>query len=78
MTRQAVWIAVALAAAGVLSAVWFLSNFEQVPVTPGDVTIVRDAMRDVSLPTWSEACEKTAKGCTDDWKKTVGAAVGVK
>jgi TRAP-type C4-dicarboxylate transport system substrate-binding protein len=50
----------------------------EVPVTPADVTIVRDAMRDVSLPTWSEACEKTAKGCTDDWKKTVGAAVGVK
>ena len=49
-----------------------------VPVTPGDVTIVRDAMRDVSLPTWSEACEKTAKGCTDEWKKTVGAVVGVK
>jgi hypothetical protein len=47
-------------------------------VTPGDVATVRDAMRDVSLPTWSEACEKTAKGCTDDWKKTVGAAVGVK
>jgi hypothetical protein len=33
VTRQAVWIAIALAAAGVLSAVWFLNNFEQVPVT---------------------------------------------
>jgi TRAP-type transport system periplasmic protein len=50
----------------------------EVPVTPGDVAIVRDAMRDVSLPTWSEACEKTAKGCTDEWKKTVGAVVGIK
>ena len=49
-----------------------------VAVTPADVAIVRDAMRDVSLPTWSEACEKTAKGCTDEWKKTVGAVVGVK
>ena len=50
----------------------------EVPVTPADVATVRDAMRDVSLPTWSEACEKTAKGCTEEWKKTVGAAVGVK
>jgi hypothetical protein len=39
---------------------------------------VRDAMRDVSLPTWAEACEKTAPGCTAEWKKTVGAVVGVK
>ena len=50
----------------------------EVAVTPTDVAIVRDAMRDVSLPTWSEACEKTAKGCTDEWKKTVGAVVGIK
>jgi TRAP-type transport system periplasmic protein len=50
----------------------------QVPVTAGDVEIVRDAMRDISLPTWSETCEKTAPGCTAEWKKTVGAIVGVK
>jgi TRAP-type C4-dicarboxylate transport system substrate-binding protein len=50
----------------------------EVPVTAADVAAVRDAMRDVSLPTWSETCEKTAKGCTDEWKKTVGAVVGVK
>jgi TRAP-type C4-dicarboxylate transport system substrate-binding protein len=50
----------------------------EVPVTAADVALVRDAMRDVSLPTWSEACEKTAKGCTDEWKKTVGAVVGIK
>jgi TRAP-type transport system periplasmic protein len=49
-----------------------------VPVTPGDVQIVRDAMTAVSFPTWTEACEKSAKGCGDEWKKTVGAAVGVK
>ena len=53
-------------------------NLIAVPVTPADVTIVRDAMRDVSLPTWAEACEKTAPGCTAEWKKTVGAVVGVK
>ncbi|MES2976874.1 MAG: TRAP transporter substrate-binding protein [Pseudomonadota bacterium] len=49
-----------------------------VPVTPADVALVRDAMRTVSLPTWEETCEKTAKGCGAEWRKTVGAAVGIK
>jgi hypothetical protein len=40
--------------------------------------MVRDAMRDVSLPTWIETCEKTAPGCGADWRRTVGAVVGVK
>jgi TRAP-type C4-dicarboxylate transport system substrate-binding protein len=49
-----------------------------VPVTPADIALVRDAMREVSLPTWEETCEKTAPGCGAEWRKTVGAAVGVK
>jgi TRAP-type transport system periplasmic protein len=49
-----------------------------VPVTAGDIAMVRDAMRDVSLPTWIETCEKTAPGCGAQWRKTVGAVVGVK
>jgi TRAP-type transport system periplasmic protein len=53
-------------------------NLVSVPVTAGDVEIVRNAMRDVSLPTWTETCEKTAPGCAAEWKKTVGAVVGVK
>jgi len=49
-----------------------------VPVTPADVALVHDAMRTVSLPTWVETCEKTARGCGADWRRTVGAAVGFK
>ncbi|MDO6388384.1 TRAP transporter substrate-binding protein [Uliginosibacterium sp. 31-12] len=49
-----------------------------VPVTEADIDVVRDAVREVSLPTWTETCEKTAPGCTADWKKTVGPVVGIK
>ena len=49
-----------------------------VPVTPADITLVQNAMRDVSLPTWTETCEKTAPGCAAEWRKTVGAAIGMK
>lgn len=49
-----------------------------VPVTAADVATVQDAMRTVSLPTWEETCEKTAKGCGAEWRKTVGAAIGFK
>ncbi len=53
-------------------------NLVSVPVTAADVALVRDAMRDVSLPTWIETCEKTAPGCGAEWRRTVGAVVGVK
>ena len=49
-----------------------------VPVSPADVALVHDAMREVSLPTWIETCEKTAPGCGAEWRRTVGAAVGMK
>jgi TRAP-type C4-dicarboxylate transport system substrate-binding protein len=49
-----------------------------VPVTPADVAVVREAMTAVSFPTWTETCEKSAKGCGAEWKKTVGAVVGAK
>jgi len=49
-----------------------------VPVTAGDIALVQNAMRDVSLPTWTETCEKTAPGCAAEWRKTIGAAIGMK
>jgi len=49
-----------------------------VPVTPVDIEEVRDAVREVSLPTWEETCEKTAPGCGAEWRKTVGPVVGIK
>jgi TRAP-type transport system periplasmic protein len=49
-----------------------------VPVTAADIDIVRDAVKEVSLPTWEETCEKTAPGCGAEWRKTVGPVVGIK
>ncbi len=48
-----------------------------VPVTAADVTIVRNAVREVSLPAWAEACDKTNPGCSDGWKKLVGPVIGL-
>ena len=48
-----------------------------VPITPADVSIVRNAVREVSLPAWAEVCDKTNPGCSAEWKKVVGPVVGV-
>ncbi|HEX6138593.1 MAG TPA: TRAP transporter substrate-binding protein [Casimicrobiaceae bacterium] len=50
----------------------------EVPVTPSDLAIVRNAVRDVSLPVWAEICDKTNPGCSVEWKKAVGPIVGLK
>jgi len=49
-----------------------------VPVSPADVALVRSAVKDISLPAWSEVCDKANPGCTDKWKATVGPLVGIK
>ena len=48
-----------------------------VPITAADVAIVRNAVRDVSLPAWAEICDKTNPGCSAGWKKAVGPVAGV-
>jgi len=53
-------------------------NLVNVPVTPGDLEIVRNAVRDVSLPVWAEVCDKTNPACSANWKKLVGPIVGMK
>ena len=49
-----------------------------VPVSAADVALVRSAVKDISLPAWSEVCDKANPGCTDKWKATVGPLVGIK
>ena len=49
-----------------------------VPVTKGDLDIVRRAVRDISFPVWAEVCDKTNPGCSATWKKSVGPIVGMK
>lgn len=49
-----------------------------VPVTQGDLDIVKKAVRDISFPVWAEVCDKTNPGCSATWKKAVGPIVGIK
>lgn len=53
-------------------------NLVNVPITAGDLDIVRNAVRDVSFPVWAEVCDKTNPGCSATWKKLVGPVVGLK
>jgi TRAP-type C4-dicarboxylate transport system substrate-binding protein len=49
-----------------------------VPVTKADIDLVRNAVRDISLPAWAEVCDQSSPGCSQKWKATVGSAIGVK
>jgi TRAP-type transport system periplasmic protein len=49
-----------------------------VQVQPQDLALVESAVREISFPAWSEACDKVNPGCSDAWKKTVGPIVGLK
>ncbi len=49
-----------------------------VPVTRGDLDIVRKAVRDISFPAWADVCDKSNPGCSATWKKAVGPIVGMK
>lgn len=52
-------------------------NLINVPVKPEDIGILHKSVAKVSLPTWSEICDKSNQGCSDAWKKTVGKVIGV-
>ena len=49
-----------------------------VPVTAGDLDIVRKAVREISFPAWAEVCDKSNPTCSADWKKAVGPVIGMK
>jgi len=53
-------------------------NLVNVPVTQGDLDIVKKAVRDVSFPAWAEVCDKSNPGCSATWKKAVGPIIGMK
>jgi TRAP-type C4-dicarboxylate transport system substrate-binding protein len=53
-------------------------NLVNVPVTPGDLEIVKKAVQTVSFPGWAEVCDKSNPGCSATWKKAVGPIVGFK
>ena len=47
-----------------------------VPVTAGDLDIVKKSVRDLSFPAWAEVCDKSNPGCSAAWKKAVGPIIG--
>jgi TRAP-type C4-dicarboxylate transport system substrate-binding protein len=49
----------------------------EVPVNEGDLKLVRDAVKTVSFPAWSEVCDKSYPGCGALWKKLIGPIAGV-
>ncbi|HEU5296845.1 MAG TPA: TRAP transporter substrate-binding protein [Burkholderiaceae bacterium] len=51
---------------------------KEVPVKPSDQQMIRDALTTVSLPTWSEICDKSFDKCSATWKQVVGPVVGIK
>ncbi|MGQ9367847.1 TRAP transporter substrate-binding protein [Azospirillum sp. ST 5-10] len=48
----------------------------EVPITDGDLAVIKGAVKDISFPTWAEACDKVNPTCSADWKKSVGPLVG--
>lgn len=49
-----------------------------VAVQPQDIALVESAVRDISFPAWSEACDKVNPGCSAAWRTSVGPIVGLK
>lgn len=53
-------------------------SMKEVAVKPGDQQMIRDALSTVSLPIWSELCDKSYDKCSATWKQVVGPLVGLK
>jgi TRAP-type C4-dicarboxylate transport system substrate-binding protein len=47
-----------------------------VPVSEGDLALVKGAVRDVSFPTWKEVCDNSNPSCSADWLAAVGPRIG--
>lgn len=49
-----------------------------VEVKPADIELVKGALAKISVPIFSELCERAHKGCAEKWMNTVGKVVGLK
>lgn len=49
-----------------------------VDVKPADIELVRGALAKISVPIWSELCDRAHKDCSKKWMATVGPVVGMK
>jgi TRAP-type C4-dicarboxylate transport system substrate-binding protein len=48
-----------------------------VPVSDEDLALVENAVKELSFPSWAELCDAANPTCSEDWKKTVGARLGL-
>ncbi len=48
-----------------------------VPVSDADVAAVKNAVKELSFPSWAELCDKTNPTCSSEWKETVGVRFGL-
>jgi TRAP-type C4-dicarboxylate transport system substrate-binding protein len=53
-------------------------NLVNVPVTPADGEVIRNAVSKVSFPAWSEVCDKSNPGCSAKWTAQVAPVLGLK
>jgi len=53
-------------------------SLKMVPVQPADQKMISDALATVSLPLFSEVCDKSYPGCTAAWTKALGPITGIK
>ena len=49
----------------------------EVAVKPEDQKLIQEALATISMPTWSELCDKSYSECSATWKKLVGPVVGL-
>jgi TRAP-type C4-dicarboxylate transport system substrate-binding protein len=52
-------------------------SMTEVPVSEGDLKLVREAIGTVSFPAFAETCDKSFPGCSATWKKLLGPMVGM-
>lgn len=53
-------------------------KLKEVPVTEGDLRLLRKSVVEVSYPAWAPLCDKSYPDCTKKWKELLGPTVGVK
>ncbi len=53
-------------------------SMKTVKVQPKDLELMKSALKEISLPAWTELCEKSNPGCAATWQRAVGPVIGLK
>lgn len=52
-------------------------SLTEAPVSTSDLQAVTAAVTEISLPTWAKQCDAVASDCTETWRQTIGAKLGM-